>query len=901
MKACRRCLIAFWSILAGIALLLNVDERSFGGDFFPTGSMQSARDSATATLLKNGKVLVVGGLNDEKALATAEIYNPATKIWTNTAPLMIGRYNHTATLLLDGTVLVVGGTDSFFPTNALADAEIYDPALGTWTNTAPIPMARARHTATLLNDGTVLVVGGATDGFFESISSVELYNPTNRTWTALEDYPLPVSLHTSTLLPDGRVLVTGGQVKPTDGFNYSTDAVELFDPLSGSWLAVEPMSDARMLHMAAALDDGRVLVAGGYGETNTLASAEIFDPASETWTNTGAMLYARQYATLTLLTNHALLVAGGDIDNGFQTRFAETYDPGSGTWTATGSMITYRDSFTATLLSNGNVLIAGGFNSIGVLAQGTNSGAPAMNSAELYDPTTGWKGTASMDSPMLGHSATLLPNGKALVVSGHIEGINDSASQELFDPNTSNWSSAGPGADSRYLHTATLLADGRVLLAGGYGETNALDACLLYDPGNDSFTTTGTLHAARYYHTATLLPNGKVLVVGGESDVAAPAYTEIFDPVTGLWTLGGEFPFLFAHTATLLPNGKVLVAGGINVYPVDAAELYDPATGLWSDTGSLNEGRADATATLLPNGKVLIAGGYTASGVTNTAELYDPITGTWAPGASMFFARQAARAVLMPDGRVLVAGGAFENNAIAESEIYDPMNDTWTFAGNTTIERVRQTMTLLPDGQVLQTGGTRQFAFGLNSAEIYTSTNIDVSVRPRIDGISSPLAIGDHLTLVGSQFLASGSINYPRVQLRNAETGQIIWLTPSGTNWSATNFISTPLTHFPPGYAWVTVFRDGIPSVSQFVSILVPAPVPVSLTDLRVLPSGAFQFNFTNAPGAIFGVLTTTNVSLPLTNWIPMGGVVEISPGRFQFTDLQATNGTQHFYRLRAP
>jgi len=139
------------------------------------------------------------------------------------------------------------------------------------------------------------------------------------------------------------------------------------------------------------------------------------------------------------------------------------------------------------------------------------------------------------------------------------------------------------------------------------------------------------------------------------------------------------------------------------------------------------------------------------------------------------------------------------------------------------------------------------------------------------------------------------------VQLRSMESGQTVWLTPSGTNWSVTNFVSAPMTNFPPGYAWVTVFRDGVPSVSQFVSITVPTPMPVPLTDLRVLQSGAFQFNFTNTPGAIFGVLTTTNVSLPLTNWVPVGGVMEISPGKFQFADLKATNGTQHFYRLRAP
>ena len=164
------------------------------------------------------------------------------------------------------------------------------------------------------------------------------------------------------------------------------------------------------------------------------------------------------------------------------------------------------------------------------------------------------------------------------------------------------------------------------------------------------------------------------------------------------------------------------------------------------------------------------------------------------------------------------------------------------------------------------------------------------------------------LVITGSQFRgisgASGgstqdsSSDYPLVQLRSIESGQTTFLLT--TNWSTNSFNSLPVWDFPPGYALATVFVNGIPSTSSIVNITVPVPTSPTITNVTKLAHGSIQFAFTNTVGAVFGALASTNLSFPLSNWTALSGVAEISPGQFQFTDPQATNNAQRFYRVRA-
>jgi hypothetical protein len=222
----------------------------------------------------------------------------------------------------------------------------------------------------------------------------------------------------------------------------------------------------------------------------------------------------------------------------------------------------------------------------------------------------------------------LLANGKVLVVGGDQHG-SPLASAELYDPASGTWTATGSLFFARAFHTATLLPNGKVLIVGGFaasGGGGILASTELYDPVLRTWAATGNLGVARFEHTATLLPNGKVLVAGGLGTGGFPGSAELYDPILGTWTATGSLATSRQnHTATLLANGKVLVVGGQLVDgggPLAGADLYDPASGTWTATGSLIAARYDHTATLLFNGQVLVAGGYDDSAYLASAELY---------------------------------------------------------------------------------------------------------------------------------------------------------------------------------------------------------------------------------------------------------------------------------------
>jgi len=136
------------------------------------------------------------------------------------------------------------------------------------------------------------------------------------------------------------------------------------------------------------------------------------------------------------------------------------------------------------------------------------------------------------------------------------------------------------------------------------------------------------------------------------------------------------------------------------------------------------------------------------------------------------------------------------------------------------------------------------------------------------------------------------------VQLRSIENGQVLFL--SSTNWQTNAFVSLPVTNFPAGWALTTVFVNGTPSVAAIL-LIAPASTAIILRNPARTGSGAFQFAFTGTHGTAFTALAATNLALPLSNWTVLGSPSEISAGQFQFTDPQATNNPQRFYRVRSP
>jgi N-acetylneuraminic acid mutarotase len=194
--------------------------------------------------------------------------------------------------------------------------------------------------------------------------------------------------------------------------------------------------------------------------------ADAVNPPTGTWITTRSFTnYARTYHTATLLPNGKVLVAGGLTLSVslLYLNTAELYDPATDSWTPTGSLHEVRGGHTATLLTNGKILVAGGF------SQSDHATGP-MNRAELYDPATGtWTLTGAMSADRWLHTATLLPNGKVLVVGGLNQSLGTNNSAELYDPVTGAWTATGSLATARRGHTATLLPNGKVLVTGGAG------------------------------------------------------------------------------------------------------------------------------------------------------------------------------------------------------------------------------------------------------------------------------------------------------------------------------------------------------------------------------------------------------------------------------------------------
>jgi hypothetical protein len=239
------------------------------GTWTPTGSMNAARQSPVAVRLASGLVLVIGG---DATQSSAELFDPATGMFTPTGSLLAPRVAFVAAALDDGRVLVAGGQPST-DLPALASAEIWDPATGAWTSTGSMATARAGTSATKLYNGKILVVAGFTGtSAGTAIASAELFDPATGTFTPAGSLATARSEHAAAAsVFDGSVVVTGGTLSTF----FPTASVERYSP-SGAWGQRGSMATARALHNAVALNNGDVLISGGY-MAGPLAGTDLAD------------------------------------------------------------------------------------------------------------------------------------------------------------------------------------------------------------------------------------------------------------------------------------------------------------------------------------------------------------------------------------------------------------------------------------------------------------------------------------------------------------------------------------------------------------------------------------------------------------------------------------------------
>ncbi len=617
---------------------------------------------------------------------TAELYNSTGMATAAAGSMGYTRYGHTATLLDDGTVLVVGGTnDEDAETIGDLLPEIYHPVDDDFRPTftgdaAEMASNRFFHTATKLKDGKVLIAGGIEQGnaIFKSsglegtiLSSVDLYDPATKTIARVGAMTTPRFLHSATLLDDGRVLITGGVIAITDdGGSVIGETADLYDPDTQSFTSVLT-NDFRGHNRSVTLSDGRGLVMGGGSFTADVASdlAEVFIPAADRFEATAhGIAGERTYGGVaTVIPDGRILLTGGQTD----TRMGP------------------------------DRLVAG----------------PVLASAEVF--------TMSSISSSL---------------------------------------TAGDMTVPRRFHTATRLVDptadtkaawhGQILVAGGENEDGAVAACDLFDPSTTLFTATAPLKTARYDHTATWLPDGRILVTGGGATGSPLASGELYNPTSGTWSDAANTMSKgrTQHQAVLIPAngavpvalaGTVLIMGG-NDIDDDTAEYFDPTDDLFKPLASaMGTGRRGFAAAVRTYSKGLAQFTNTSTTVYGFGTGWSTATAPLAPAVGDLIRSDAdgtfyyvAAVAGDPDGAgpadatitlstafagtstigfqaytlvkpyVFVAGG--EGGSVT-TDMFDGLNDVFVDAGDMGTAglhgRYALTMDAVADGRMLLTGG----------------------------------------------------------------------------------------------------------------------------------------------------------------------------------------------------
>jgi hypothetical protein len=314
--------------------------------------MHAQRAIHTATRLSDGRVLIVGGMvRNGDPLASAEIFDPASRSFQSTASLPEPRFGHTATLLATGQVLIAGGYTG--QTTVLASAVLYDPLRGTFVPTGHMAVARAEHRATLLPDGCVLITGG--EDHDVATPTAELYDPATGRFSSAGSMSVARAYHVAAPLGGGRVVVAGGG----PDLHHVLSSAEVFDETTRTFTRVGDMTEARRKAAAVTLADGRVLVVGGADTRDWSApstTAELYDPARQAFEPTGALHTGRFKLTnaVTILPDGHVVVAGGGAG-------VELYDPASGHFSVLSTRWPARYYSTATPLSATSVLLAGGY------------------------------------------------------------------------------------------------------------------------------------------------------------------------------------------------------------------------------------------------------------------------------------------------------------------------------------------------------------------------------------------------------------------------------------------------------------------------------------------------------------------------------------------------------------
>ena len=351
-------LIVAWAILLAGSRIPRPTDLATG----PLGLLRGSDSTASAALLSDGRVLITTGTwqgMGGTAISTARIWDPATGTARDVAPPLSPRVNPTATLLLDGRVLVVGGFGGpyAYPSTAVATAEVWDPKTEAFTPTGSMSVPRVGHTATLLMDGLVRVIGGNGPG--NDGTSIEVWDPATGRFTGAGTLDVARGGHTATLRTDGKVMVVGGS--GADGASLGEHGA--WDPASSTSDDANGMLlDRPASASVTRLSDGRLLLAGGVTRGGALSGAVwdvafLRDPDWNPTESIATMGIGRFNHAAVLLSDDRVLVLGGMTDDRTSTASVEVFDPATATFTPSTPLPRPIADPTAVLLSDGRVLV----------------------------------------------------------------------------------------------------------------------------------------------------------------------------------------------------------------------------------------------------------------------------------------------------------------------------------------------------------------------------------------------------------------------------------------------------------------------------------------------------------------------------------------------------------------
>jgi hypothetical protein len=559
----------------------------------------------TATALPNGRILIAGGLCDAPRMADdhsplsaydkLSLWDSTTRKWEAAPSLAVGRLHHSASVMADGSVMLVGGMRD--PAVHTAAASVLDSVErysdGRVAALPPLHVARARHTATPLADGGLLVVGGL-DQDDKPSAAVERWDPAIHAWRQAPPLARPRYNHTATRLQDGRVLVAGGISQDGEPIG----STEIWDPVQQQWSSGAPLLLPLQGHAAALLNNGDVLVIGGATvHAAPVSFAMLWDRSREEWRPAGFLqsdgLDDKQVFPYALVPR-----ADGSV-HVFGDRWIAQWQP-AGEASATVPLYAARENHTTTLLHDGRVLLAGG-----------RVGHAFVDWAEIYDPASGrFTATARMPHARHSHSALVLDDGRVVVAGGWIRTPDEpnqalAHAPEVWDPASGRWSGI-PGMRFEWQDNVRQgkLADGRVLFFAVREFAEDLSApqgpmeyrAWTWNPGSgrvERLSPSGVPHSKA---VVVVLPDGRVLRVGGDTRHRIAEY---------------RCPPTLSTKRAHAPDGD---GNGCQDRPAHWEEQADPSAEVWdSRTGQVTALAAPPAARtehlralLLRNGDVLL-------------------------------------------------------------------------------------------------------------------------------------------------------------------------------------------------------------------------------------------------------------------------------------------------------